>query len=99
VQDPRVFHQTNDGENPHPVYFPDLSLCDFWFFGYAKEQLKDQPITDESHLEDKLTDIWERVSRDVLQSVFFEWMERLEWVIEHEAGYYINPISGEAGRS
>jgi hypothetical protein len=75
----------------HPVYSPDLSPCDFWPFGYTKEQLKDQLITDESELEYKFTDIWEHVSRDALQSVFFEWMERLEWVIEHEGDYDINP--------
>jgi hypothetical protein len=73
---------------PHPVYSPDMSPCDFWFFGCAKEQLKDQLkdqlITDDSNLEDRLTDIWEHVSRDIFQSVFFEWMERLGWVVEHE---------------
>jgi hypothetical protein len=47
----------------------------FWFCGYAKGQPKDQPITDESDLENKLTDIWEYVCRDVLQLVFFEWMD------------------------
>jgi hypothetical protein len=66
------------------VCSPDLPACGFWFVGYAKEQLKNQLITDESDLEDKLTDTWEHVSRDVLQSVFFEWMERLAWVIEHK---------------
>jgi hypothetical protein len=45
-------------KTPHPVYSPDLSPCDFWFFGDTKEQLKDQLVTDESDLEDKLTDIW-----------------------------------------
>jgi hypothetical protein len=86
-----VFRQKKDDENPYPVYSPDLSPCDFWFFGHAKEQLKDQLIMDKSDLEDKLTDIWECVSRDVLQSIFFEWLERLEWVLEHEGDYYINP--------
>jgi hypothetical protein len=57
---------------PHPVYSTDLSPCDFWFFGYAKEQLKDRHITDESNPEDKLTDIWEHVSQDALQSFFFK---------------------------
>jgi hypothetical protein len=80
-----------DGENPHPANSSDLPPPDFWFFGYAKEQLKDQLVTDESHLEDKLTNIWEHVSRSVLESAFLEWMERLEWVIEHEGDYYINP--------
>jgi hypothetical protein len=26
----------------HSVYSPDRSPCDFWFFGYAKEQMKEQ---------------------------------------------------------
>jgi hypothetical protein len=30
---------------------------------------------DESDLEDILTNIWQHVSRDVLQSAFFEWMD------------------------
>jgi hypothetical protein len=49
-------------ETPHQVYSPDLPLCDFWFFGYAKEQRKGKLITDESDLENELTDIWENVS-------------------------------------
>jgi hypothetical protein len=76
----REYFPRRNNENPHPVYSPDLLPCDFWFCGYAKEQLKDQSITDESDLENKLADIWEHVRRDVLQSVFLEWMERLEWV-------------------
>jgi hypothetical protein len=75
----------------HPVYSPYLSPCDFWFCGYAKEQLEDRPITDESDLENRLTNTWGHVRRDVLQSLFFEWMEQLEWVIEHEGDCYINP--------
>jgi hypothetical protein len=75
---------------PHPVYSPDLSPCDFWFFGHAKEQMKDQIIMDESDQEDKVTDVWQNVSEDLLQSVFCEWMGRLEWVMEHNGEYYIN---------
>jgi hypothetical protein len=40
----------------HPVCFPDLSLSDFQFFGYAKEQMKDVVITDEYDLDDKPTE-------------------------------------------
>jgi hypothetical protein len=79
--------QAEDDGNPPLVYSPDLLPCDFWFFVYAKEQLKDQLITNQSNLEDKRTDIWESVSRESLQSVFFEWTERLEWVIEYAGDY------------
>jgi hypothetical protein len=50
--------------------------------GYAKKQINGQRTVDEGDLEDKLTDIWEYAGRDILEFVFFEWMERLEWVIE-----------------
>jgi histone-lysine N-methyltransferase SETMAR len=25
---------------PHPPYSPDISPCDFWFFGWSKEQMR-----------------------------------------------------------
>jgi hypothetical protein len=53
--------------------------------------MKDQTITSEDDLEGALTDIWENVGRDVPQSVFHEWMARLEWVMEHHRDYYISP--------
>jgi hypothetical protein len=51
---------------PYPVHSPYFSPCDFRFFGYAKKQLKDQLITEESDLEDELRDIGEHVGRNVL---------------------------------
>jgi hypothetical protein len=48
--------------------------------------MKDQVIMDDDDLEDKLTEVWGRLREDVFQSVFHEWMERLEWVREHEGG-------------
>jgi hypothetical protein len=53
--------------------------------------MKDQVVEDEDDLEDKLTEVWEHVTEDVLQSVFSEWIARLEWVIAHEGEYYLNP--------
>jgi hypothetical protein len=53
--------------------------------------MKDQVTTDDDNMEDKVTEVWGRVSEDVLQSVFHERMGRLEWVREHEGEYYINP--------
>jgi hypothetical protein len=67
---------------PHPVCSPNLSPCDFWLFGYAKEQMKNKTITSEDNLESGLTHVWEKASVNLLQSVFHEWMTRLEWVME-----------------
>jgi hypothetical protein len=55
------------------------------------ERLLEPCVTDDDDLEDKLTEVWGSVSEDILQSVFHEWMKRLEWVREHEGEYYINP--------
>jgi hypothetical protein len=33
---------------------------------------------------------WDELTLDDLQSVFFNWIERLEWVSEHEREYYTN---------
>jgi hypothetical protein len=42
---------------PDPVDLPDLSPSDFWTFGYAKEQTKNQISRSENDLEDKLTEV------------------------------------------
>jgi hypothetical protein len=41
VYNPKVFGRKKDDENPHPAYSQNPSPYDFWFFDYAKEQLKD----------------------------------------------------------
>jgi hypothetical protein len=35
----------------YPVYSPEFSPSDLWFFAYATEQMKDQVVTDEDDLE------------------------------------------------
>jgi hypothetical protein len=72
VQDSRILCPENNVRVLRPVHSPDLSLCDFWFFGYAKERMKDQIITGEDDLQNKLIEVWETVNGDLLQSVFYE---------------------------
>jgi hypothetical protein len=58
----------------HSVHSPDPSPCDSWFFGCAQERMKNQIITSEDDLEDRLTEVWETASRDLLESVFYQWI-------------------------
>jgi hypothetical protein len=30
---------------PQPAYGPDLSPCNFWFFGFAKQAIQDEVLT------------------------------------------------------
>jgi hypothetical protein len=39
----------------HSFYSLDFSPFSIWFFGHAKERMKDQIVTSENNLEDKLT--------------------------------------------
>jgi hypothetical protein len=41
---------------------------------------------------DAIRHVWREVTLEWLQSVFFDWIERLEYVIEHDVEYYINDI-------
>jgi hypothetical protein len=76
---------------PHLAHSPDPSPCVFWLFGYAKEQTKNQTITGEDDVDGALTNVREKVSLSLVQSVFHEWMTRLERVMEAERECHINP--------
>ena len=66
----------------NPPYSPDISPCDFWFFGYCKQNLKEEEIEDEDELIFKVRKIVKQVPKNVLQSVFTNWMDRLRTVIK-----------------
>jgi hypothetical protein len=56
----------------------------------ARERMYDQRITSEDELENTLTEVWETVSGDILESVFHNSMCKLEWVTEHDGECSIN---------
>jgi hypothetical protein len=75
---------------PHSPYSPDLSPCDFWLFGMLKQRIKDRAFAMIEEILNAVRDVWSGVTLEELQSVFLNWMERLEYVIEHEGEYYVN---------
>jgi histone-lysine N-methyltransferase SETMAR len=72
---------------PHSPYSPDLSPCDFWFFGMAKGKMKDREFHTVQDLRRHLTEIWNDLTFEDVQSVFLEWNIRLTWVIENGGEY------------
>jgi hypothetical protein len=74
---------------PHPPYSPDISLLDFWFFGYAKNLLAGRKFEDAADLEAAIQQIAESVSKSELQRVFESWIRRLRAVIESGGEYFI----------
>jgi histone-lysine N-methyltransferase SETMAR len=71
----------------HPPDSPDLSPCDFWLFDLLKQNMKDCEFSGVEEIMNAVQEIWREVTLERLQSVFFNWIERLEDVIEHDGEY------------
>jgi transposase len=76
---------------PHSPYSPDLSPCDFCIFGMLKQAIKDREFHAIEEIVSAFHEVWSQVTSEGLQSVFLNWIERFEYVIEHDLEYYINP--------
>jgi hypothetical protein len=53
-----------------------------------KGRIKDRPFRAIEEIITAVHRVWSEVTLDDLQSVFFNWMERIEYVIDHEWEYY-----------
>jgi histone-lysine N-methyltransferase SETMAR len=75
---------------PHPPYSPDLSPCDFWLFGMLKHKIEDRVFRTTEEIVATVRKVWSEVTLAELQSVFRNWIQRLEYVIDHGGEYYTN---------
>jgi hypothetical protein len=73
---------------PQPAYSPGPAPSDFFLFGFLKRQLQGVHLADREVLKSRICQIFGEIDREVLISVFMEWMERLQWVIENGWEYY-----------
>jgi hypothetical protein len=92
---PHNSHQSNDRlqstkaqRMPQPAYSPDLAPSDFFLFGFLKQQLQGVHLADREALKTAICQLFSQIDREVLISVFVDWMERLKWVIESGWEYY-----------
>jgi hypothetical protein len=74
---------------PHPPYSPDISPCDFWLFGLLKGIMKDGEFRSHEEIEEAITVAWNDLAFEDVQSIFYDWMRHLAWVIEHEGEYLL----------
>jgi hypothetical protein len=63
---------------PHPPYSPDLSPCDFWLFGMLKQKIKDRVFQIVEEMMTAVHRVWDELTLDDLQTIFFNWIERLK---------------------
>jgi histone-lysine N-methyltransferase SETMAR len=69
---------------PHSRYSPDMSPCDFWFFGMVKQKIKDREFCSAQDILRSLSDAWTDFTFEDIKRVFLEWMDRLTWVTEND---------------
>jgi histone-lysine N-methyltransferase SETMAR len=62
---------------PHPPYSPNLSPCDFWFFGILKQKMKERIFQSEKQILAAITESWDELTFEDVQGVFHNSMERL----------------------
>jgi hypothetical protein len=75
---------------PHLSHSPDLNPCNFWLFEMLKQKIKDRVFQTVEEMMTAVHCIWDELILQDLQSVFFNWIESFECVIEHQWEYYIN---------
>jgi hypothetical protein len=73
----------------HPSYSHGMSPCNLWLFGWAKTALQNRRFADADVVIKGLTDLFDSISFEELQSLFQNWIEILEWVIGHNGEYFI----------
>jgi hypothetical protein len=51
---------------------PDLSRCDFWFFGMARGKMKDQEFHTTQNILGRLTEVWNDLTFEDVKLMFLE---------------------------
>jgi histone-lysine N-methyltransferase SETMAR len=62
---------------PHPPYSPDLSPCDFWFFGMVREKINDREFDSAQEILSSLSDAQNDLTVEEIQRLFLEWRDHL----------------------
>ena len=72
---------------PHPPYSPDLAPSDFFLFGYLKMKLEGRNFESDEELFKETCSILGEIPTSVLNTVYDEWITRLQRCIELRGEY------------
>jgi hypothetical protein len=72
----------------HRPYSPDLTPSDFFVFGYIKQKIAGQEFVSADDLLEAIREKFDRLSKCVLESLFDEWMIRLQTYIDDQYSYF-----------
>jgi hypothetical protein len=65
-----------------PAYYPDLTLCDFFLFGYLKQDLEGNHLTREDEVIAAVRDVFDKIPVQTFQNVMDDWQYRLRRYIQ-----------------
>ena len=83
-------HRNNMQMVPHPLYSPDLALCDFFLFSTIKRPLHGRRFSNDNKLMQAVGDVTREIEKDGLLHVFYKLSARLRKCIEIGGGYVEN---------
>jgi hypothetical protein len=73
---------------PQPPFSPDLAPSEFYLFGQLKATLMRSAFENEQEISDGIIRVSDVITCDDLESVFEEWVARLDVCI-HRGGDYV----------
>ena len=83
----RFLEENHMKKAPHPPYSPDIAPCDFFLFGYIKDKLKGESFESVDSLLERVKEILNGISKEILRSAFTEWERRLIQIINTKGDY------------
>ena len=73
---------------PHPLYSPDLVLCDFWLFPKLKEKLRSSRYETIEEMKEAVTKVIDTLTQDDFHEAFQKLLERYNKRIEAGGDYF-----------
>lgn len=70
------------GPIPWPPYSPDLTVCDFWLWGYIKTRVYSKPITNLAMLKAQITKVITEIPADMCRKAVHSAFDRFELCLE-----------------
>ncbi len=70
------------GPIPWPPYSPDLTVCDFWLWGYVKTRVYSEPIKNLTHLKARITQVINDIPVEMCRSAVYSSFDRFELCLQ-----------------
>ena len=72
---------------PWPPRSPDLSMCDFFLWGFLKSIVYRRPLQDINELKVAITEAFQQVTVTMLEKAALDYRRRLHKCLENDGGH------------